>query len=146
MTITLLSLPAQGNARYRRGDLEGALGAYTVGVDTEGCSSELVALLSNRSACLCDLGRWEEALVDARRCVLVGPKPKPCVCVCCSAGNACSIPPYSPCAATVCVCVCVSVCVCELVCVVLLEMHVASHRIVRVQHLCVCVCVLHPNP
>jgi hypothetical protein len=75
VTITLLSLPAQGNARYRRGDLEGALGAYSVGVDTEGSSSERVALLSNRSACLCDLGRWEEALADARRCVLVGPKP-----------------------------------------------------------------------
>ncbi len=77
MTITLFSHPAQGNARYRRGDLQGALGAYTEGVELDASSSELVALLSNRSACLCDLGRWEEALADARRCVLVGLNPTP---------------------------------------------------------------------
>jgi len=68
-----------------------------------------------------------------------------CVCVCCSVGNACGIPPYCPCAAPVrvCVFVCVraSVCVCLCAFVGLLEMHVASYRIVRVQHLCVCVCV-----
>jgi tetratricopeptide (TPR) repeat protein len=72
----MLSLPAQGNARYRCGDLEGALAAYAAGVELDESSSELVALLSNRSACLCDLGRWDEALADARRCVLVGPKPE----------------------------------------------------------------------
>ena len=71
-------------------------------------------LFYNRSAAFARVGKFAEALEDAKRCHELKPDwPKVgiCVCVC----------------VYVCVCVCVSVCVCVRVCVCV--------------HVCACACV-----
>jgi len=61
----------RGNAAVKGGDGEEAVRCYTAGIDAGG--GDVALLCSNRALCLQKLGRHEEALEDARRCVALRP-------------------------------------------------------------------------
>jgi tetratricopeptide (TPR) repeat protein len=64
----------QGNAAIKEGDLEGAVSHYTAGLGVSHSDIEVEAVLcSNRALCLQKLGRHEEALADAERCMHLRP-------------------------------------------------------------------------
>eukprot|EP00243_Klebsormidium_subtile_P007154 TRINITY_DN3136_c0_g5_i1.p1 TRINITY_DN3136_c0_g5~~TRINITY_DN3136_c0_g5_i1.p1 ORF type:complete len:205 (-),score=37.67 TRINITY_DN3136_c0_g5_i1:118-681(-) len=59
---------ARGDARYREGEIEGAVEAYTRAVDAEGQDAAVTrACVSNRSACYLQLERFAEAEADCSR-------------------------------------------------------------------------------
>jgi len=66
---------ARGNAAVKSGDHETAIACYSSGITQAGIDSEAEALLrSNRALCLHKLGRYEEAVCDAERCVTLKPE------------------------------------------------------------------------
>eukprot|EP00960_Hanusia_phi_P048955 759276-Hanusia_phi.AAC.4 len=87
-----VSIQDEGNAKFRKGDMQGALMEYTQGINTNPDEELVSQLLSNRSACLVELEvmarcedismmpdvvygqRLEEALEDAKACVKIKPK------------------------------------------------------------------------
>jgi hypothetical protein len=62
---------ALGNARFRAGKIEGAIEAYSSGIELE---AENHTLWSNRSAAHMQLGQADEALADAQECVRLSPE------------------------------------------------------------------------
>lgn len=61
----------RGNAAVRAGGMEEAVRCYAAGLEAGG--GDTAMLCSNRALCLQKLGRDEEALEDARRCVALRP-------------------------------------------------------------------------
>jgi tetratricopeptide (TPR) repeat protein len=65
----------RGNAAVKSGDHETAFECYSSGIGQVGSDGEAEALLrSNRAMCLHKLGRYEEAVGDAERCVHLKPE------------------------------------------------------------------------
>jgi tetratricopeptide (TPR) repeat protein len=60
-----------GNAAVKSGDLEEGIRCYSAGIAAGGGDEAM--LCSNRALCFCQLGRHEEGLTDAQRCVLLRP-------------------------------------------------------------------------
>ena len=76
----LQELKAQGNAAFAQGSFEEALGWYTEAIETQDKfsdadydSMEAAKAHSNRSACLYNLGRYDEAIADGHRCTELAP-------------------------------------------------------------------------
>jgi len=68
------ALKAQGNAHFAKKQWQEALDLYSQALDLEKDNIALGALLSNRSACLAHLDRFELALADASRCIKLRPR------------------------------------------------------------------------
>lgn len=62
---------ARGNDAVKAGDFEEAIRCYAAGL--AGGSGDEAMMRSNRAMCLHKLGRFEEAVEDARRCVALRP-------------------------------------------------------------------------
>ena len=68
------ALQQQANGAFRQGHHDEALALFSQALDAWGWANAPMELFSNRSAVLCKLGRYAEALQDADRAVQINPK------------------------------------------------------------------------
>jgi tetratricopeptide (TPR) repeat protein len=67
------ALKAQGNAAFAEGKFEEALQFYSRAIDKQNDAIEKAKAYSNRSACLFNLARYEEAAEDGGMCIQLHP-------------------------------------------------------------------------
>lgn len=67
------NLKARGNELFASGAFEEAIGNYRLAIEIQDDPIEKAKLYSNKSSCLCNLGRYEEAAEDSAMCTQLYP-------------------------------------------------------------------------
>ena len=68
-----ITINNQGNNAFKSGDYESALSSFTIGLSLVTDTKSRGLLLGNRSSTYLKLGRFQEAVSDARECVKIQP-------------------------------------------------------------------------